>query len=267
MFNILTLQVPLEVLELLSRNRNVHSVLMHNYPSLCHSRSFSEPLSSKNNILSPGGTVIPASSPTDRSKSFGYPGSADIHQLPWLRRHHHRSIRTPPTAAYLKDLKMHRHSLTYRGAMLNINRYRLRASSCPDIYRNSMTTIAKEKTVWYQGIDDFKDLFVDILDFSYFTDIRFCLFALSNLLLYTWYDVPYVYLADYAIEKGYTETDGSMLVSIIGIVNMVGEIVLGWAGDKESISSNFIYAICMGMCGLITALVPLCNTYSVSKIF
>jgi len=39
----------------------------------------------------------------------------------------------------------YRHSLTYRGAMLNINRYRLRASSCPNIYRNSMTTIAKEK--------------------------------------------------------------------------------------------------------------------------
>lgn len=38
-----------------------------------------------------------------------------------------------------------RHSLTYRGAMLNIGRYRLRASSCPDIYRNSMTTIAEEK--------------------------------------------------------------------------------------------------------------------------
>lgn len=32
----------------------------------------------------------------------------------------------------------------YRGAMLNIHKYRLRASSCPDIYRNSMTTIARE---------------------------------------------------------------------------------------------------------------------------
>lgn len=29
---------------------------------------------------------------------------------------------------------MHRHSLTYRGAVLNLKRYRLRpASSCPDI--------------------------------------------------------------------------------------------------------------------------------------
>lgn len=132
--------------------------------------------------------------------------------------------RAPPTSSYLKDLRMHRHSLTYRGAMLNINRYRLRASSCPDIYRNSMTTIAKEKSQWQQGIAEFKNLFVDILDFSYFTDIRFLLFAISNLLLYAWYDVPYVYLTDNAIELGIAEPDASMLVGIIGIVNMFGEV-------------------------------------------
>ncbi len=39
-------------------------------------------------------------------------------------------------------LRVRRQSLTYRGAMLSISRYRLRASSCPDIYRNSMSTIA-----------------------------------------------------------------------------------------------------------------------------
>lgn len=32
----------------------------------------------------------------------------------------------------------------HRGAMLNIHKYRLRASSCPDIYRNSMITLVKE---------------------------------------------------------------------------------------------------------------------------
>lgn len=39
---------------------------------------------------------------------------------------------------------MHRNSVMYRGAALNLHKYRLRASSCPDIYRNSMTTLAKE---------------------------------------------------------------------------------------------------------------------------
>lgn len=111
---------------------------------------------------------------------------------------------------------MHRHSLTYRGAMLNINRYRLRASSCPDIYRNSMTTIAKEKTQWTQGLNEFKSVLIDMLDFSFFTDIRFTLFAFSNFLLYAWYDVPYVYLADNAVELGFTETDGSIFIAMIG---------------------------------------------------
>lgn len=87
-----------------------------------------------------------------------------------------------------------------------------------------MTTIAKEKTQWREGITEFKNVLLDMVDFSYFADIRFLLFALSNFFLYTWYDVPYVYLADNAIEIGFTETDASYLISLIGIVNMFGEV-------------------------------------------
>lgn len=54
---------------------------------------------------------------------------------------HNISIRH---ANYLQNMRIHRNSIHYRGAMLNTHRYRLRASSCPNIYRNSMTTIAKE---------------------------------------------------------------------------------------------------------------------------
>lgn len=48
---------------------------------------------------------------------------------------------------YLRNLKLQRGSITYRGAMLNIRRYKLKASSCPDIYRNSMVTIQDEEMV------------------------------------------------------------------------------------------------------------------------
>lgn len=48
---------------------------------------------------------------------------------------------------YLRNMRVHRNSIHYRGAMLNTHRYRLKASSCPNIYRNSMTTIAKEDEV------------------------------------------------------------------------------------------------------------------------
>lgn len=127
-----------------------------------------------------------------------------------------------------------------------------------------MTTIAKEKTQFRQGVEEFKAVLLDMLDFSYFMDPRFLLFSISNFFLYTWYDVPYVYLADYAIEMEFTESDASYLISLIGIVNMVGEIILGWCGDRKTISAGMIYAICMLFCGLVTGLVPLLKTYVVS---
>ncbi|KAI5698488.1 hypothetical protein M8J75_007623 [Diaphorina citri] len=180
--------------------------------------------------------------------------------------HHHnqnqdQQPRRLPTA-YLKDLRVHRHSLTYRGAMLNINRYRLRASSCPDIYRNSMTTIAKEKADWYAGLCELWYLLSDMLDFSHFKNVKYTLFAISNFLLYFWYDVPYVYLADNAIEAhGITEEDASYLISVIGILNMFGEIALGWAGDREWVNANLVYAVSMALCGAALVLVPLIKSY------
>lgn len=66
-----------------------------------------------------------------------------------------------------------------------------------------------------------------MLDFSYFTNISFLLFAISNFLLYTWYDVPYVYLADYAVEQGFSVTNATYIISVIGILNMLGEVNMG----------------------------------------
>lgn len=57
-----------------------------------------------------------------------------VHE-PWLKR------QFSTNQHYLKDIKMHRNSVMYRGAMMNISKYRLRASSCPNIYRNSMIAI------------------------------------------------------------------------------------------------------------------------------
>ncbi|GJQ72422.1 hypothetical protein Trydic_g3501 [Trypoxylus dichotomus] len=258
-------KVPIEVIELLSTHKNVYNVLMQNYPNLLTpSRSFSdsgrlhEVHLQKNNVPSP----LACETSTIPTLPAQFPESA---LLGWLKRTEITPPRMNPTKklppAYLKDLRVHRLSLTYRGAMLNINRYRLRASSCPDIYRNSMTTIAKEKHDWYAGLVDFKNLLVDMFDFSHFCDPKFLIFAISNFLLYTWYDVPYVYLSDNAIRIGLSENYGSMLIAIIGIVNMFGEIILGWAGDRPWINPSIIYAICMGFCGAATALVPFLTSY------
>lgn len=221
-------KVPVEVLELLSTNKNVYNVLLQNYPRLLtSSRSFSDSGRLHENHGNFHGKFVPVTSPLaaePNSKPLS-PNSDNFLLLLKKQQSNGPQINTQrKLPAYLRDLKMHRSSLTYRGAMLNIHRYRLRASSCPDIYRNSMTTIAKEKSQWNAGLWDFWDLLVDMLDFSHFAEPRFLLFAISNFLLYTWYDVPYVYLTDNAVEMGYSESQSSYLIAIVGIVNMVGEV-------------------------------------------
>lgn len=42
------------------------------------------------------------------------------------------------------------------------------------------------------------------------------------------------------------------------------QIFLGWCGDRKYLTAGVIYAICMVLCGIVTACVPLLKTYVVS---
>ncbi|XP_055839349.1 uncharacterized protein LOC129907258 [Episyrphus balteatus] len=156
---------------------------------------------------------------------------------------------------FLKDMRIHRNSIHYRGALLNTHRYRLRASSCPNIYRNSMTTIAKEvEDTWYES---FVDVMKSAFDFSLFLDLKFSIFNLSTLLLFIWFIIPYFYIVEHMKTYNYTEEDSAHLISIIGIFNTIGMIVLGFIGDRPWLNVNICYAVCMVLCGLSVALIPI----------
>ncbi|KAG7189713.1 hypothetical protein KM043_017381 [Ampulex compressa] len=166
--------------------------------------------------------------------------------IPWLRRQFNTNTH------YFKDIKVHRNSVMYRGAALNLKKYRLRASSCPDIYRNSMTTLAKENVEkWYSEL---AELLKGMLDFSMFLELHFLLLSLSTILLFTWFIVPYFYLAEHLTRNGYTESDAANLLSIIGITNTIGMIALGWAGDQPWMNVSKTYTWCLMACGLATIL-------------
>lgn len=159
---------------------------------------------------------------------------------------------------YLQNMRVHRNSIHYRGALLNTPRYRLKASSCPNIYRNSMTTIAREKDEkWYDSlIDALKTMF----DFSLFFEYKFAMMSISTLLLFIWYIIPYFYIPDYMLMNNFTEQDGANLISIIGITNTIGMVGLGWLGDQRWVNVTKTYAICMFLCGVSIVLMPLVIT-------
>ncbi|KZC11585.1 Monocarboxylate transporter 14 [Dufourea novaeangliae] len=173
--------------------------------------------------------------------------------LPWLRRQFNTNTH------YFKDIRVHRNSVMYRGAALNLHKYRLRASSCPDIYRNSMTTLAKENEEKWYG--ELLELLKGMMDFSMFLELHFLLLSLSTILLFTWFIVPYFYLAEHLTRNSYSESDAANLLSIIGITNTIGMIGLGWAGDQPWMNVSKTYTWCLIACGIATALMSILTPY------
>ena len=72
----------------------------------------------------------------------------------------------------------------------------------------------------------------------------------------------YVYLLDYTEkELSFSSTDSTFLLSVIGIINTIGEVLIGWIGDQEWTNLNALYAACMLACGVATASVPFLTMY------
>lgn len=143
--------MPPEVIDQLATNERLYNIILQNYPSLLalrtgsDSKLTSEPLSKeklkkkqkkefdkklervKEKLLQP----IPENGP------------AVITPKTWHQDWFSKQFQTDHH--YLKGIRVHRNSIMHRGAMMNIAKYKLRASSCPDIYKNSMWSVEDQE--------------------------------------------------------------------------------------------------------------------------
>lgn len=74
---------------------------------------------------------------------------------------------------------------------------------------------------WYA---DILDLLKGMVDFSMFLEWHFLLMSVATMLLFTWFIVPYFYLAELMVCNGYTEQEASTLLSVIGFTNFLGMV-------------------------------------------
>lgn len=285
-------KVPFEVLESLSTNKTLFNLILENYPNLllCRSSSVSQvnnasagkdsldtrtvnnkvgglrsdtpPLvmkmklkqSKKSNSMGSDGMSPLESQVISPPQTYTADNSPDRQPKPhpsMLKRQF-----STTQSSYLKSLPYHRSSVMYKGAILNIQKNSMKASSCPDIYNNNstLTVTSEPDSEWYTEV---KELFSGILDFSMFLELHFLFLSLSTILLFTWFIVPYFYLTDFVMAQGLSETDASTIISTIGATNTVGMILLGWAGDYPWMNVTKVYAICLVGCGICCAIMPL----------
>ncbi|CAG9865530.1 unnamed protein product [Phyllotreta striolata] len=264
-------KVPIEVLEQLSSNKKLYNVILQNFPSLILCRSTSdkglnkltedaslvervpvkirvtikenekhsnqkEPLQNKD---------IEAQEPLLHEKQNKKP-LPRILTNPKLKNQLAQTAQRPQH--YFKHLKIHRQSLIHRGAVFNTNKYRFKASSCPNIYKVSTLTLKHDDDEkWYAEL---LELVKGMFDFSLFLELHFCLLSLSTVILFVWFIVPYFYLASHMTQNGYTYEDASLTISNIGITNTIGMIALGWAGDQPWMNITKTYAVSLMLTGL-----------------
>jgi MFS family permease len=131
----------------------------------------------------------------------------------------------------------------------------MKASSCPDIYKNTVVDEPPDD-------DGCVAELTKCCSLKYIT-IPFIIFCFSNFLLYFWYDVPYVYTIEFAENiLDVPNSDSAQILSIIGVFNTIGEVLVGWLSDQPWMSSLTLYAMCMCVCGFVTAIIPFVKTYS-----
>ncbi|OXA46883.1 Monocarboxylate transporter 14 [Folsomia candida] len=143
-------------------------------------------------------------------------------------------------------------------SVLNLKRSRMRpfrpATSCPDII--SVATADDNTPEWKAALQDIYVWMQEIFALDHLKNTRFVLFIMSNFLLYMWYEIPLTFLADTATGLGYSEGEGAMLGSTIGLLTVFGNIILGYLGDKKWANSVTIYGLCISICGIVTGLMP-----------
>ncbi|KAI5652138.1 major facilitator superfamily domain-containing protein [Phthorimaea operculella] len=260
-------RLPQEVLEQLQANKRLYNIILQNYPSLLALRSNSEhrlpieppPEVSKAKPVTMSMKLKLSRKEKKDKKDFEKkldqvkqqllqpipenkqaviaPRCEPSRQLWWTDRH------------YLREIRVHRNSIMHRGAMMNIAKYKLRTSSCPDIYRNSMWSVEEdqgEKTFWQRIMSAFNKTF----DFNMFTEFHFLMMNLSTLVLFVWFIVPYFYVSDLMIMNKYSNEDGAYILSVFGAASIVGIVGLGWIGDLPWVNVTKTYAVCLIICGI-----------------
>lgn len=65
--------------------------------------------------------------------------------------------------------------------------------------------------------------------------------ALSFLLLASGCSLPFIYLVPYALGNGISQQNAAFLMSILGVVDIVGNITFGWLTDRKYDSALFSF--------------------------
>ena len=128
-----------------------------------------------------------------------------------------------------------------------------------------ISAVQTEKDVLDQGEGEsaFMTVLKTMLNPSLMADTKFILIAISNLLGFLGFFVPFLYLPSLASSLSSISGDqASILVSVIGISNTVGRIGCGYVSDFAWVDSLAVTNVSFLLTGVCIILFPLLTTFT-----
>lgn len=140
---------------------------------------------------------------------------------------------------------MQRPDVLYQGSMTSLAKFR-----APSPERTLHTSIEEreQRCGWLPCSSEFKDVLAEMLDLSLLVDPIFILFSLSNFLTSIGFYIPYVYIVPMCNKLNIQNPE--YLISVIGVSNLVGRIVLGYISDKPWVNRLLAYNVCLTIAGI-----------------
>lgn len=89
-----------------------------------------------------------------------------------------------------------------------------------------------------------------MLQVNLLKDPVFILFSISNFCTSIGFNVPLVYIVKAAEDAKIFYPKPAYLLSVIGLANTLGRIVLGYLSDKPWINRLLVYNLCLTVCGV-----------------
>lgn len=202
--------------------------------------------------------------------------------------------REPPTRMVRP---MSRKDIFYSGSVTNLREYQSQKSLAG--YRNSVISLTKyekemreaqqhmmqQRSQQYDAVsrqtdvergptqkydlcpcfvlpESFKSALGTMLDVSLLKDPVFMLIGLSNVFGMAGLYVPFVYMVDFAKQKGIDHSSASFLISIIGITNTFSRVLCGYMADFPWMDALLMNNICLVIATVSVGATPFCSSYA-----
>ncbi|GMR45268.1 hypothetical protein PMAYCL1PPCAC_15463, partial [Pristionchus mayeri] len=117
----------------------------------------------------------------------------------------------------------------------------------------------EEKTTWHANLIH---TLRSMLDVSLLRRPSFIILALSGFLTLSCFYVPYLYLGNHIDRVGnYTDSEKSLPISVLGIVNIVARIGCGYIADRPQADALLVSSVALTLAGASTMAVPFFTAY------